>query len=165
MKVLIPGSFDPVTTGHADIIRRAAALFGEVTACIFVNTEKRNSGMFTYQQRMELLRLVCSEIKGANADMSDMLVADYAEKGGYSAIVKGIRGASDIDYELMIADVNLHIWEGAETLFLPSPAEYARISSTAVRELIKYRLPLNGWVPEIAAGYIRGLVDSGELDI
>jgi len=164
MKVLIPGSFDPVTTGHADIIRRAAALFGEVTACIFVNSEKRSSGMFTYPHRLELLRLVCSEIKGAKADMSDILMAEYMKKGGYSAVVKGIRGAADIDYELMIADVNLHIWEGAETLFLPSSAEYARINSTAVRELIKYRLPLDGWVPQIAAGYIRKLTESGELN-
>lgn len=165
MKVLIPGSFDPVTTGHTDIIRRAAALFGEVTACIFVNSEKRLSGMFTPQQRFELLRLVCSEIKGARADISDMLVAEYAKTGGYSAIVKGIRSAGDIDYELMISDVNLYIWEGAETLFLPSSPEYARMSSTAVRELIKYRLPLDGWMPEIAADYIGKLIDSGELKI
>ena len=150
---LIPGSFDPITLGHADIIRRAAKLFDEVTVCVFVNTEKQT--MFTPQQRMEMAALAVRDIPNCLADFSSMTVGEYFEKGGYTAIVKGLRGAADIEYEMMIADVNRRISSGAETLYLPSEAAYSRISSTVARDMIKYRMPLEDWVPAAVAEYIR----------
>ena len=154
-KVLIPGSFDPITLGHMDIIRRAAKIFDSVTVCVFVNTEK--STMFTAQQRKDMIALSLSGIPNAEADMSSMTVAGYAREGGFTAIVKGIRGESDVEYELMIADVNRRIYEGAETLFIPAEAAYSRISSTVARDMIKYGMPLEDWIPAEAAEYIRRL--------
>ena len=150
---LIPGSFDPVTLGHTDIIRRAAKLFDEVTVCVFVNTEKK--GMFTPEQRRDMIALAVGDIPNCRADFSDMTVAGYFEKGGFTAIVKGLRGESDVEYEMMIADVNRRIFAGAETVFLPSEAVYSRVSSTVARDMIKYRMRLEDWVPEAVAGYIR----------
>lgn len=150
---LIPGSFDPITLGHTDIIRRAAKLFDSVTVCAFVNTEK--SGMFDPEQRKEMISLAVADIPGCAADSSDMTVAGYFEKGGFTAIIKGLRGPSDVEYEMMIADVNRRIYDKAETLYIPSSAEYSRISSTVARDMIKYHLRLEDWVPRAVAEYIR----------
>lgn len=152
-RAVIPGSFDPITLGHMDIIRRAARIFDSVTVCVFVNTEK--STMFTAEQRKEMIALSVASLPNVEADASDMTVAGYAQKGGFTAIVKGIRGESDVEYELMIADVNRKIYEGAETLFIPAEAAYSRISSTVARDMIKYGMPLKDWIPSEAAEYIR----------
>ena len=114
---LITGSFDPITLGHVDIIRRTAKIFDSVTVCVFVNTEKKT--MFTAEQCREMIGLAVKDIPNCRADSTEMTVAGYAKQGGYTAIVRGIRGESDVEYELMVADVNRKIC-GIETIFMPA---------------------------------------------
>lgn len=148
MKVLIPGSFDPVTLGHLDIIRRAASIFDEVTVCAFVNTEKKP--LFTPEQRLELLRVSTAGLVNVSCDISNDMVVDYAAAHGIRALVKGIRNTGDWEYEYTVASANRIFGDGLETVFLPSGGELSHISSTVVRDLIKYGKALDGWVPENA---------------
>lgn len=144
-RALLPGTYDPPTLGHVDIIRRAALAFDEVTAAIFVNSEKKT--LFSADQRLEMLTASISGIPNARAVFADGMTADYARKNNCSAIVKGVRNVTDYDYECMIAAVNRKVG-GIETLFLPANGGLAHICSTTVREMIKYGIPLDGWLPD-----------------
>ncbi len=146
MKCIIPGSFDPVTVGHADIINRAALLFGEVYAVVFDNSDKRYT--FTSQKRLEMLRLSCAELPNVTIGLSDGMLVDYMRDHEIKYIVKGVRGMVDFDYELGLANINRSFDREVETILIPSKPEFSHISSTVVRELIKYKKPLHGYIPE-----------------
>ena len=149
---VIPGSYDPVTVGHADLIRRAALLFDGVHAVVFRNSAKE--AMFTLEARVEMLRAACGGMANVTVAVTDGLLADYAAKVGAAAIVKGVRSASDLNYEGTLAAINREIG-GAETVLLPARAEHSFISSSFVREMLRYGKDVSKYVPEAAIAALR----------
>lgn len=154
-RALIAGSFDPVTAGHMDIIKRALELFDEVHAVIFINSEKKY--MFTLDNRIAMLEEACKGLENVKTGCCGGLLADYMKKNGISAVVKGVRNSSDYTYEHEMALINRSLWEGAETVFLPAKQEYRHISSAMVRELIKYGRDISMFVPSGVGEYIASL--------
>ena len=147
IKVLISGSFDPVTVGHEDLVRRCAALFDDVTVCIFSNTEKQY--MFSEAQRLSFLSAMAEPYANVRVDASKETVSDYAKKHGITLIVKGARNGTDFDSEYAQSRVNLRL-SGIETLLIPSSPEYSHISSTVLRNLIGYEKPYGDLLPRRA---------------
>ncbi|MCD7753132.1 MAG: pantetheine-phosphate adenylyltransferase [Clostridiales bacterium] len=147
---IYPGSFDPVTRGHLDIIKRAAAQFDRLIVCVMVNSEKK--GLFTPQERVELLRRVTADIPNVEVDASPSLLADYAREKGAGCVVKGLRAMSDFEKEFQMAMINRKLNPGLETMFLSARQNYTYLSSSIAKELAMYRVPLEDFVPaEIAA--------------
>ena len=155
---LITGSFDPVTVGHADIIKRAAEIFDSVTVALCHNSEKKY--MFSLEEREKLLKLATSDLDNVNVAICRGLVADLAAEVGASVIVRGIRNPADSAYELDMATINRGLCSHPETVFLPSKPEYLHISSSYVRDMIKYSQPLDGIIPENAAEYLYALLST-----
>jgi len=152
-KVLVCGSFDPITLGHEDLIRRASVLFDEVVVCIFENTTKKY--FFGLETR---LNMVCETVKkypNVTVDSSCGLVAEYCLENGIDFIVKGLRDTVDFEYESAVARVNEDLGRGLQTLFISSAPEYSHISSTVAREYIKYGKPTNSVLPSEAADLIK----------
>ncbi len=152
-KALVPGSFDPVTVGHLDLIRRAAALFDEVHAVIFDNTEKH--ALFPLSDRKIMLERSCQGLDHVIVAVSTGLLADYTASQGISVIVRGVRDAADASYEMMLATINRGLGNAPDTVFLPSKPEYFHISSSYVRDMIRYRCPLDGIIPEQALVFLK----------
>ena len=151
MKIAIyPGSFDPITLGHLDIIRRAALCFDKVFVCVMDNCDKK-SHMFPAEKRLEMLRRSVEELPNVETELYRGLLADYAREKGGHVIVKGLRNATDFDLEYQMAAINRGIWAELETVFLPASVEYQHFSSTMVREMIRYRQPLEKYVPRAVA--------------
>ena len=151
MKIAIyPGSFDPITLGHLDIIRRAALCFDKVFVCVMDNCDKK-SHMFPAEKRLEMLRRSVEELPNVEAELYRGLLADYAREKGGHVIVKGLRNATDFDLEYQMAAINRGIWAELETVFLPASVEYQHFSSTMVREMIRYRQPLEKYVRRAVA--------------
>lgn len=134
---IVPGSFDPVTRGHIDIIRRAAAVFDEVIAAVMVNAEKP-SGMFTADERLEILRCAVRDIDNADARLCSGLASDFAKQHGARYFVKGVRSGTDFDYEYSLASIMKKFDENIETFLIPSEPSLAHISSSYARERIRY---------------------------
>ena len=147
---IYPGSFDPITLGHLDIIRRAALCFDKVFVCVMDNCDKK-SHMFPAEKRLEMLRRSVEELPNVEAELYRGLLADYAREKGGHVIVKGLRNATDFDLEYQMAAINRGIWAELETVFLPASVEYQHFSSTMVREMIRYRQPLEKYVPRAVA--------------
>lgn len=156
-KALIPGTFDPVTLGHRDIVERAARIFDEVIVAVFDNSQKHT--LFTTEQRLEMLKLALSGIENVRVDLSNGLLAAYAVENQVAALVKGVRNSTDFDYEHWLALINRSFESELDTVLLPSRSEYQHISSTVVRELIKYGRPTFGYVPDAVAEYINSTIN------
>ncbi|CAM3012014.1 pantetheine-phosphate adenylyltransferase [Skermania piniformis] len=133
--VLCPGSYDPVHNGHLDVITRAAAMFDEVVVTVMVNPNKQ--GMFTVAERMELLRAVTADLPGVRVDSWAGLLVDFARTHGLVAIVKGLRGAADFDYELQMAQMNRKIG-GVDTLYLATGVGTGYLSSSLLKEVAAF---------------------------
>jgi len=147
MKIAIyPGSFDPITLGHLDIIRRAAACFDKIYVCVMINCEKKNP-MFTDRERLEQIRQSVAELPNVEAELWTGLLADYAGEKGATILVKGLRNATDFDQEYQMAAINKGLRGDLETVFFPASAEYQHFSSTMAREMIRYGQPLERYVP------------------
>lgn len=153
MKIAVyPGSFDPPTLGHLDIIRRAAAQFDRVIVCVMYNSEKH--GLFTPEERVALLRRSLAQQEGVEnveVDRDNGLLADYARRRGASCLVKGLRRVADFESEMQMADINRTLSPGLDTLFLTARPELAFLSSTIVKELARYRAQMKGAVAESIA--------------
>lgn len=134
--VLCPGSFDPITVGHLDMIERAAALFDRAVVCVMINAGK--NPMFTLEQRLALVRGAVGHIPNVSARAFSGLLADLAAEENAVALVKGVRSAGDFDWEFQMAQINRALRPGLETVLLPARGEQAHISSTMVRELLRY---------------------------
>ena len=146
MKIAIyPGSFDPVTNGHLNIIRRAANIFDRLIVCVMVNSGK--NPMFTQQERAELIRRVTSDIPNVEVDTADELLADYARRKGSCVIVKGLRAGSDFENEFQMALINHKINENLDTMFLTAEHQYMYLSSSTVKELGRYNVDLTDFLP------------------
>ena len=147
MKIAIyPGSFDPVTSGHLNIIRRAAAIFDKLIVCVMVNAGKKP--MFSRDERVELIRRVTSDIPNVEVEGSCELLAEYARKKGSCVIVKGLRAGSDFENEFQMAMINRKINSELETMFLTAEHEYMYMSSSMVKELGRYGADLSDFLPE-----------------
>ncbi len=142
---LYPGSFDPITLGHLNIVRRAAAVFDRVVVCVMKNSEK--SPMFTIEERMELARKVTARFSNVEVATTDMLLAEYAKQFDGAVIVKGLRALSDFDYEFQIALINKKMNPQLETMFLTASEKYTYLSSSVVKEMARYGADLSDFVP------------------
>ncbi|HHU23324.1 MAG TPA: pantetheine-phosphate adenylyltransferase [Clostridiales bacterium] len=147
MKTAIyPGSFDPITFGHLDIIRRAADIFDKVVVCVMINSEKKT--MFTIEERMDLISRVIGDFPNVEVDTWNGLLAEYAMNYQDAVIIKGLRAISDFESEFQMAIINKKINPYLETLFLSASEQYTYLSSSAVKEMAKYGADLSEFVPE-----------------
>ena len=147
MKIAIyPGSFDPVTSGHLNIIRRAANIFDKLIVCVMVNAGK--NPMFSLEERVELIRRVTRDLPNVEVDFSGELLAEYARKKGKCVIVKGLRAGSDFENEFQMAMINHKINPDLDTMFLTAEHEYMYMSSSSVKELGRYGVDLSDFLPE-----------------
>lgn len=146
MKTAIyPGSFDPVTSGHLNIIRRAAGIFDRLIVCVMVNAGK--NPMFTLSERVEMIRRVTQELDNVEVDCSSDLLAEYARGIGSCVIVKGLRAGSDFENEFQMAMINHKINPELDTMFLPAEHQYTYLSSSMVKELAGYGADLSVFLP------------------
>jgi len=152
MLAICPGSFDPVTHGHLDVIRRAAALFDEVIVAVGRNSAKNY--LFTLEERLELMREVTAEWRGVRVEALDGLLVDFARARGAGVLVKGLRFASDFDFELQMAHINAVVGS-VETVMLPASSQWATLSSTMIREVASYGGDVAAFVPDVVARQIR----------
>lgn len=160
-RAVITGSFDPITSGHLDLIRRSAELFDELYVVIVFNAEKK-SGMFSPSDRLTLLKTAVDELGCPNihADMFSGLTSDYIHSVGAKFIVRGARNAVDYDYEYDLSLIMKRFDPEFETLIIPSSPEYLAISSTYVRELLKYGCDLGDAVPQSCRELMRDLYEA-----
>lgn len=145
-RCVCPGSFDPVTNGHLDVIERASRLYDEVTVAVLVNKSKQ--GLFSVEERIELLTEVTAQFGNVVIDSFHGLLVDYAREHGIPVIVKGLRAVSDFDYELQMAQMN-HRLTGVETLFVATNPEYSFLSSSLVKEVATFGGDVSGLVPDV----------------
>ena len=145
-KAIYPGSFDPVTNGHLEIIKRAATLFDRLIVLISVNPGKTNS--FSVNERADLLRRVCYDIPNVQIDSCSGLIVDYFKEHDCDIIVKGLRAMSDFENEFQMAHVNKHLCEHAETVFLCADSQSTYLSSSMVRQIATFGGDISPFVPE-----------------
>jgi pantetheine-phosphate adenylyltransferase len=144
-RAVCPGSFDPVTNGHLDIVSRASKLFDEVVVAVLINKSKQ--GLFTVDERMDMLREVCAEFPNVTVDAFHGLLVNFCRERDIVAIVKGLRAVSDFDYELQMAQVNSSL-APVETVFVPTSPTYSFLASSLVKEVAAYGGDVSGLVPE-----------------
>lgn len=141
-----PGSFDPITLGHLNIVKRAAVCFDKLIVCVMTNSDK-NSGLFTPDERVELIRRVVAKLPNVEVDRSSGLLSDYARGKHACAVVKGLRAVSDYEKEVQMALINRKLNPRLDTMFLPSSAKYTYLSSSVVKEMAWYGADLSDFVP------------------
>ena len=146
MKIAIyPGSFDPVTIGHLNIIRRAAHIFDKLIVCVMVNAGK--NPMFTLEERVDFIRRVTADIPNVEVEASSELLAEYAKRRGSCVIVKGLRAGSDFENEFQMALINHKINPELDTMFLTAESQYMYLSSSTVKELGTYGVDMSDFLP------------------
>ena len=146
MKIAIyPGSFDPITSGHLNIIRRASQIFDQLIVCVMVNATK--SPMFSQEERVNMIRKVVGDLPNVEVDASRELLAEYAKRKGGCVIVKGLRAGSDFENEFQMALINHKINPNLDTMFLTSEHQYMYLSSSTVKELGGYDVDLSDFLP------------------
>ena len=159
---IYPGSFDPVTKGHLNIIERASKIFDKLIVCVMVNGTKRPT--FTSAERVDFLERVTSHVDNVQIDASPELLADYARRMGSSVIIKGLRAATDFENEFQMALINRKLNPGLDTMFLTAEHQYMFMSSSVIRELSRYDVDLSDFLPEQIIPDVREknhLIDEG----
>ena len=144
-RAVCPGSFDPVTNGHVDVITRAAALYDELVVAVLVNPGK--AGLFPVEERMELLREAVAELPNVTVDSFEGLLVHYCRDRDIPVIVKGLRAVSDFEYELQMAQMNREL-AGVETLFVPTAPQVGHLSSSLVKQIATFGGDVSGLVPK-----------------
>jgi len=157
-RAIYPGSFDPVTLGHLNIIKRAAAIFDELVVCVMVNSRKQGTGLFTPEERVELIRKVTEGLPNVVVEWSDELLAAYAKRKKSRVLVKGLRAVSDYESEIQMAMINSKLYPRLDTIFLYTSPKYAYLSSTVVKEMAHYGADLSDFVPREIIGDVMGKV-------
>jgi pantetheine-phosphate adenylyltransferase len=156
MRVAVyPGSFDPVTFGHLDIIRRASKLFDKVVVAVLINSSK--TPMFSIEERKELLREVSGDMENVEVDSFDGLLVDYLKTNNYNVIVKGLRAVSDFESEFQMASINRVLMNDIDTVFIMTDTDYSYLSSSMVKEIFKFGGNIDKFAPEIVVKRMRGL--------
>ena len=144
-RALIAGRFDPITIGHYDIIERASVMFDELYVVVFDNGVKKY--LYTAEERADMIRRSCEDIKNIKVDISHSLLADYVRENGIDVIVKGARNSTDFDYEHQLSIINYTLC-GVETILLPAKGELGYVSSTMVRDLISHGKDASDFMPK-----------------
>lgn len=158
-RALIPGSFDPVTNGHLDIIGRAAGIYDKILVSVVRNYSK--TPLFTIEERMELLRKACAQWNNVEIGSFEGLLVQYASEQNVKVIVKGLRAVSDFEYEFQMAQLNRHLTSKVETVFMMTGTEYAYLSSSIVKEIARLGGSVKGLVPEDVETQLRQKVQPG----
>lgn len=151
---VVPGSFDPMTNGHLDIIKRAAHVFGEVRVAVLNNSAKKP--LFTVEEREDLIRKVTSTMPNVKVESFSGLLVDYAREANATAIVRGLRAVSDFEYEMQLTSMNRHLNEEIETFFIMTNTRYSFLSSSIVKEVAKYGGDIDQLVPPQVAEALKG---------
>ena len=141
-----PGSFDPITNGHLDIIRRGAKVFDEIYVCVLTNSSKQS--LFSMEERLDLIRSVTKELPNVKVDSYRGLLVDYAKEVNASAIIRGLRAVSDFEYEMQITSMNRVLNEEIETFFIMTNNQYSFLSSSIVKEVAKHNGDISELVPQ-----------------
>lgn len=144
-KAMYPGSFDPITNGHLDIIERASAIFDEVIVVIMQNPKKKNH--FTAEERIEMIHKVVKNLKNVKVHAGEGLTVDYAKKEGAKVLIRGIRAVTDYEYELQQASANMFLDPSIETLFFLARPDYSFLSSSSIVEMASNHGKITGLVP------------------
>ena len=147
-RAVSPGSFDPVTNGHLDIIDRASRLYDELIVAVLINQSKH--GLFSVEERLDMLREVTKGYPNVRVESFHGLLVDFCRAQGAAVVVKGLRAVSDFDYELQMAQMNVGL-AGVETLFMPTNPLYSFLSSSLVKEIAKWGGDVSAHVPEVVA--------------
>ena len=142
---IYPGSFDPVTNGHLNIIRRASKSLDRLVVCVMVNGGK--SPMFSPDERVEMIRRVTGDLENVEVEFSDKLLADFAREKNSSIVIKGLRAVSDFEREFQMALINHKLNPGLDTMFLTAEHQFMYLSSSAVKEMARYDVPLDDFLP------------------
>ena len=145
-RVVCPGSFDPITYGHLDIVERASSIFDEVVIAVMVNKTKQT--LFTVEERIEMTKEVTSKFPNVKVDSWSGLLVDYCKKNDISIIVKGLRAVTDFDYELQMSQINLQL-QGVETLFISTAPAHSFLSSSLVKEIASHGGDVSSYIPAI----------------
>ena len=145
-KVVCPGSFDPVTNGHLDIIERSSRLFDEVVVAVLVNENKK--GLFSIEERLELIGEATAHLPNVSTASFKGLLVDFCTQNGIGAIVKGLRAVTDFDYELQMAQMNGSLTD-VDTVFIPTSPEYSFLASSLVKEVAKHGGDVSALVPSV----------------
>ena len=153
---IYPGSFDPITLGHLNIIKRSSRIFDKLVVCVMVNSEK--NGLFTPAERVELLQRVTGRFPNVEVDFSDQLLSEYAKSKGAHVVVKGLRAMSDFEKEFQMAHINRRLNPDLDTMFLTSSEKYTFLSSSVVKELAAYDADLSNLVPREIIGDIQAKI-------
>jgi len=157
-----PGSFDPITLGHLNIIRRSASIFDTLYVTVMINSEK--NPLFSCDERVDFIRKTIARYKNVKVESSDGLLVDYMKNKGAKVIIKGLRAVSDFDSEFQLALINRKLDSSIETLFMPSSETYTYISSSAVKEMARFGADLKTFVPhEIIDDVIRKVKSEGMM--
>ncbi len=151
--VIYPGTFDPVTLGHLDVIQRAAGLFDKVVVSVLVNASK--APLFTKEERMEMIKEAVKDYKHVEVDEFDGLLVEYAKRKNAVAIIRGLRAISDFEYEFQMALMNRKISDGITTVFLMPHEKYTYLNSTIVRELARLHADVSEFVPKSVLSYLK----------
>lgn len=159
MKVLYPGSFDPITFGHIDIIERCAKEFDQVVVAVLKNSSK--VGFFTTEERIHLLQETTKHLDNVKIDSFSGLLIDYAKEKDIRIIVKGLRAVSDFEYEMQMALANRKLYPNLETLFMVSNTKYSFLSSSIVREVASLGGDVSSFVPEIVDVALKNKIKGG----
>lgn len=152
-RAVYPGSFDPITNGHLDILDRSLSIFSEVIVVV-AGTERKNP-LFTPEERVDLIRKVTASRKGVKVDRWPGLIMDYAREHEISAVIRGLRAASDFEYEFMMATMNKNLNPDVETLFMMTAQNLYFVSSTMIKELFHYGGDVSHYVPKLVAESLR----------
>ncbi|HCX04025.1 MAG TPA: pantetheine-phosphate adenylyltransferase [Clostridiales bacterium] len=146
MKVMYSGSFDPITCGHLDIIKRCSAKFDNVKVVVFDNYSKDHS--FSVKERYELVKEATKDITNVEVDIATGMLVDYAKKYNIEVVIRGLRAVSDYEYEIKVASMNKFLHEGLETFFMLASPNFSFLSSSVVKEIAKLGGDIDGLVPE-----------------
>ena len=152
-KAIFPGSFDPLTMGHMNVIERACKIFDEVIVIILENSEKR--ALFDLEERLHMIKSACAHLSKVSVMSADTLTVEAAKTLGANVIIRGVRSIKDFEYEKDIASVNHHLDQSIETILLYTDERYGFVSSSVIKELLKYGKDINGLVPEAVHSYIQ----------
>ena len=148
-RAIVPGTFDPVTSGHVDIIERASALFDEVIVGVALSPEKGGGPLFDVEERAEFIRLASSHLNNVSVRPFDTLLVDFAEEVGATVIIKGLRVVTDFEREFQMAALNWRLDSKIETMFIMAIPEYMYLSSSAVKEIARHGGSVRGLVPNV----------------
>lgn len=155
-----PGSFDPITNGHIDVIKRASKVFDHLIVAVLVNDSKKS--MFTLDERLDILKHSIENLDNVSFDSFSGLLVDYCKEKQLSAIVRGLRAISDFEFELQMAQMNRQLYDETETVFFTTSEQYSYLSSSLVKEVAKFGGKIDGLIPDYAIMKMKQKLSRGE---